>query len=229
MTGNVEVFVQDAAGRLVPESGGGGGGAPSLGVTPASLSFSGTAGGPNPAVQGLSITSTGTALSWSATDNASWLTMSPASGSTPSSATASVNLAGLAAGTYNATITISSGAQSRTVPVTLTVGGSTSGLSVQVLSPNGGQIFSVGDFVDIRWTSTGATSHRVQYSRDGINYTPIVTGLPGSAMSYFWTVPPSVIPFGQLAVSLRLRVIARNDTTASTVQDESDGLITIRN
>ena len=57
-------------------------------------------------------------------DNAAWLSLSPASGTAPGSATASVNLASLATGTYNATISLTAtGATNtpKTVPVTLTV------------------------------------------------------------------------------------------------------------
>jgi hypothetical protein len=99
-------------------------GTSNLSVSPASLSFQATAGGANPASQSLGIGSTGGALAWSVADNAAWLTLSPVSGGTPGSTTASVNIAGLAAGTYNATITVSAanaGNSPVNVPVTLTV------------------------------------------------------------------------------------------------------------
>ncbi len=99
--------------------------APTIGYSPASLSFTATQGGTNPSNQTISITNTGTGtLSWSVSDNATWLTLSPTSGTGNGSVTASVNLSGLAAGTYNATITIAgTGATNtpQTVPVTLTV------------------------------------------------------------------------------------------------------------
>ncbi|HZF41650.1 MAG TPA: S8 family serine peptidase, partial [Blastocatellia bacterium] len=100
---------------------------PTIGVNPTSLSFTATAGGSNPANQTISITNTGAGtLNWTATDDAPWLTVSPASGTAPSTLTASVNISGLAAGTYNGTITISATGASNTpvsVPVTLTVNG----------------------------------------------------------------------------------------------------------
>ncbi len=98
---------------------------PTIGYSPASLSFMATQGGTNPSSQTVSITNTGTGtLSWSVTDNATWLSLSPTSGTGNGSVTASVNLTGLAAGTYNAVITIAgTGATNtpQTVPVTLTV------------------------------------------------------------------------------------------------------------
>ncbi len=98
---------------------------PTIGVSPSSLSFTATAGGSNPASQTINITNTGAGtLNWTASDDASWLTVSPTSGTAPSTLTASANISGLAAGTYNGTITISaSGATNSpvSVPVTLTV------------------------------------------------------------------------------------------------------------
>jgi Concanavalin A-like lectin/glucanases superfamily/Viral BACON domain len=98
---------------------------PALTVTPTSLSYSGTAGGSSPAAKTLSITNTGGgSLSYTATDDAAWLTLSGASGSAPGTVTASVDTAGLSAGTYTATITVDAGSASgspKTVPVTLTL------------------------------------------------------------------------------------------------------------
>ena len=112
---------------------------PVIGVNPGSLSFTATAGGANPASQTISITNAGAGtLNWTATDNASWLTVSPASGTAPSTLTASVNVSGLAAGTYNGTITISATGATNSpvsVPVTLTVNGAGGGTELIV---NGG-------------------------------------------------------------------------------------------
>ena len=58
--------------------------APSLSVTPASLSFSATQGGANPAAKTLSVANTGGGtLSFTDSDDASWLTVTPASGTRP--------------------------------------------------------------------------------------------------------------------------------------------------
>jgi len=99
-----------------------------IGRSPSSFTFTGIQGASNPANQTLSLTNTGGGtLSWSVSDNASWLTVSPTSGTTTTETDAvpvSVNLASLAAGTYNGTITITaSGATNspQTVTVTLTV------------------------------------------------------------------------------------------------------------
>ncbi len=103
---------------------------PEIGVTPSSLSFSAIPGGANPPSQTLSITNTGSGvLNWAVSDDAGgWLSMSPTSGDCTTETdevTVSVDITGLAEGTYNATITIGAALASntpQTVPVTLNCG-----------------------------------------------------------------------------------------------------------
>ena len=96
--------------------------------SPTTMSFTGQQNGSNPADQTLSISNTGGGtLSWSVSDDATWLSLSPTSGSSTGetdSVTVSVNTSGLSAGTHNGTITITgTGATNtpQTVTVTLTV------------------------------------------------------------------------------------------------------------
>jgi glucose/arabinose dehydrogenase/PKD repeat protein len=98
---------------------------PVLSVTPTSLSFSATVGGAQPAAQNLNIANTGgQTLSFTTSDNASWLGVTPASGTAPATASVSVTHAGLTAGTYTGAVTVTgAGANGSpaTIPVTLTV------------------------------------------------------------------------------------------------------------
>ena len=96
---------------------------PAIGASPTSLSFAATQGGANPATQTVSISNTGGGtLSWTASDDAAWLTLSRASGTGNGVVTAHVMTGATAFGTYNGTITLSTtGAPSVTVPVTFTV------------------------------------------------------------------------------------------------------------
>ncbi|MBN1529109.1 MAG: PQQ-dependent sugar dehydrogenase, partial [Thermoleophilaceae bacterium] len=107
---------------------------PALAVSRTALSFSGTQGGANPAAQTFDVTNTGGGtLSYTATENASWLTVAPASGSAPQAVTATVSTAGLAAGTYTAPVTVTApGATGspKTVDVTLVVSAPEPALSV---------------------------------------------------------------------------------------------------
>jgi hypothetical protein len=96
---------------------------PAIGASPTSLSFATTQGGANPATQTVSISNTGGGtLSWTASDNAPWLTRNPASGTGNGAVTLNVTTGTLTAGTYSATVTINAtGASPLTVPVTFTV------------------------------------------------------------------------------------------------------------
>lgn len=96
--------------------------APSISLSPTSLTYTATQGGSNPANQTVTLTNTGGVATWTASNTASWLSVTPPSGSSSSTLTAAVNTTGLTAGTYNSTITVSApGVTSRTVAVTLTV------------------------------------------------------------------------------------------------------------
>jgi len=109
--------------------------APAIGLSlnPPNISFSGTAGGSNPASQTFSVWNAGPAgrLNWTASKTKDWLTLSPTSGSSTGSGnqsqiTASVNTSNLSPGTYNDTITISAPGASntpQTISVTLTLTG----------------------------------------------------------------------------------------------------------
>jgi uncharacterized protein (TIGR03437 family) len=92
-------------------------------VSPAAVNFSTTAGAV-PAPQTIALSSTPAGLSFSVSTNATWLSVSPSSGSIPAVLQAGVDPAGLTAGTYEATIAISvpnAVPATTTVAVTLTV------------------------------------------------------------------------------------------------------------
>ncbi|GEM_PF-4880451 len=94
---------------------------PTIARSPSSMSFTATPGN-NPAPQNLEIrnSSVGT-LSWSVSDDQTWLNLSPASGSATTETdvvSVSVNATGLALGTYNATITITAPGASNTPQTT---------------------------------------------------------------------------------------------------------------
>ena len=98
---------------------------PALAVTPGSLGFTGTQGGASPADRTVSVSNTGGGtLQWTASDDAPWLTVSPASGTNAGTITVSASIAGLTAGTHTAALTVSAAGATgspRTIPVTFTV------------------------------------------------------------------------------------------------------------
>ncbi|MEZ5351943.1 MAG: malectin domain-containing carbohydrate-binding protein [Bryobacteraceae bacterium] len=141
---------------------------PNLNVAPSSMSFTGTVGGTDPATQTFAVTNTGGGgpISWTASDDATWLTVTPTTGTTPSnSVTVAVATGSLTAGLHTATITISGGGQSRTIPVTFTIGApnlSVVPITLSFAANTGGpnpatQSFSVtnvGEGGAIAWTAT---------------------------------------------------------------------------
>ena len=96
---------------------------PALGASPTSLSFTATMGGAAPATQNLNISNTGGGtLNWTASDNATWLTLSRISGTGNGIVTVSAVAGAAAVGTYSGSITLTVvGGASVTLPVTLTV------------------------------------------------------------------------------------------------------------
>src|SRR5207249_4043996 len=98
---------------------------PEIAYSPSSLTFASQQGS-SPANQSLTISNSGGGtLAWTATKTASWLTLSATSGTAPSTITISASQAGMAAGTYQTTVSIAATGASNTplsVAVTFTVG-----------------------------------------------------------------------------------------------------------
>jgi hypothetical protein len=112
--------------------------APHIAVNPDSLFFSLQIGGPTPPPRQVDITNTGGGtLDWTASDDQPWLSVDPTAGTAPSVLSVSVDLAGLAPGTYTGQITVSSGSADNspvTIPVVFEVTDMEPALSVTPLS-----------------------------------------------------------------------------------------------
>ncbi len=109
---------------------------PNLTLSPGSLTFDYHTGAGAPPTQGVSVNSSGGALSYTTSTSVAWLTASPGSGTTPGTVNIGINPSGLTAGTYNGTVTVTSSAAGNSpqkVNVTLTVSAGASSLS---LSPS---------------------------------------------------------------------------------------------
>jgi len=66
-------------------------------------------------------------------------------------------------------------------------------VSIDVTSPDGGEVWYVGTDHDIEWTSDGITDVKIEYStNNGTYWNDIVASVPASDESYPWTVPDSV-------------------------------------
>ena len=100
-----------------------------LSASPTAVSFQAVQGGTNPASQFVSVSKPNNkTTNWTASDSANWVSVTPATGSLTKTAQVgiAVNIAGLSAGTYSATVTVTAAkAGSVAIPVTLTVAPST--------------------------------------------------------------------------------------------------------
>ena len=94
---------------------------PPITVSPASLSFTATAGGAAPAAQSLAVTAS-YSVSFSVSSAASWLTIAPSTNlNTNTNLAVTANPAGLAPGSYSGAVSLVSNGVTTTVPVTFTV------------------------------------------------------------------------------------------------------------
>lgn len=156
-----------------------------LSVTPGSLSFNYQIGSAQPASQSLSVTSTVGALSFRASTTASWLSVTPATGSVPTAVTANVNVSGLTAGAYSGSISVSSPpAATQTIPVTLVVTPSPAATVLNAspvsLSFNGQAGGAAPAAQTLTLTSAAAVSFTVGSSAAWMSVTPASGATPGS-------------------------------------------------
>jgi hypothetical protein len=111
--------------------------APTIGLSPANLSFNFTTGGATPSSQNVSVTGS-SAVGFTVASSAAWLTVTPASGTTPGTLSVGINSSGLAAGTYNGTVTVTAASASNSpqkVGVTLVVSSGNTGNPSLTISP----------------------------------------------------------------------------------------------
>ena len=107
-----------------------------ISASPSVLNYAYQSGGTLPAAQAVTVSASSATAFTAGASGGSWLSVNPTSGSTPASLSVSVNPAGLTAGSYNGTITITASGASNsplTVNVTLTV--TTAALTISASSP----------------------------------------------------------------------------------------------
>jgi len=113
---------------------------PSLWVAPSNLFFSAAPGSSNPTAQSLSVSNTGGgSLTWTATTNQSWITLSSTSGVAGQTIAVGTTISGLVAGTYTGTVTVSAPGASPVSSQTITV---TLAIVPALTPPTGGQTLS---------------------------------------------------------------------------------------
>jgi len=198
---------------------------PTIGYSPTSFSFTANQGGSNPSNQTLSISNTGGGtLSWSVSDDASWLSLNPTSGTNSGNVSVSVNIAGLTAGTYNALIIITATGATNTpvnIPVTLTI--NLPPPTVTLLSPNGSEVIPSGSTYAVQWEAPPeAVKFTLRYSiNNGLTWKRIAINRTGT--SYDWHVPA----LSNNKTKCLVGVIGFNSSGTKVGEDQSDSTFTI--
>jgi Viral BACON domain len=117
-TGGGDIYFTELGGPGVPTG-------PQIKLSRSRLDYGSTIGGTPSQPQDFVVSNSGTGtLSWTVTDDAGWLSCAPASGTGSGEVTVTANATGLGAGTYGATVSVSSGNAGnspQTVAVTLKV------------------------------------------------------------------------------------------------------------
>jgi hypothetical protein len=155
-----------------------------LTVSPTAMTFQSMQGGTNPSSQTVNVSKPNNKqTNWTATDSATWLTVSPGTGSIGGTAqfAVGVNTTGLAAGTYTATVTIKvDKGGSASIPVTLTVApATTTSLSTTTTSTNTSTTAALTWSAD---TSSGVAGYNVYLGTASGVYGPPINA--GNVTSY---------------------------------------------
>jgi PKD repeat protein len=91
---------------------------------------------------------------------------------------------------------------------------------IELVSPNGGDVFKINSEHSITWNSMGIQNVKIEYT-SGFNnqfpgpniWTVIVTSIPASSVSYKWILPSTILSAARIRIS---------DASDSTMYDISD-------
>ncbi|MCX6273493.1 MAG: dockerin type I domain-containing protein, partial [Bacteroidetes bacterium] len=90
--------------------------------------------------------------------------------------------------------------------------------SLQLLVPNGSEVWAGASQQEILWDYLNVDNLRIEYSADsGLSWQEIVSAVPSSTLSYTWTVPGIH----------STKVLVRITSILEDASDESDGVFTI--
>ncbi|NUN07635.1 MAG: T9SS type A sorting domain-containing protein [Ignavibacteriaceae bacterium] len=91
--------------------------------------------------------------------------------------------------------------------------------SLQVVSPNGGEILQVGKSYQIQWSASNISAVNISFSADnGTSWSSVATSVNAALGTFAWTVPNSVTTQGRIRVS---------DAGNASVLDLSDNSFSI--
>jgi uncharacterized protein (TIGR03437 family) len=215
-------------------------------AAPTPLTFSEAQGGPTPAAQTVTLTSTGGSASFDASiqysQGSGWLQVSPGSGAASGPVQVSIQPNTLSQGTYNATIMLSligATVPSITIPVMLTVGppqtisatptslnftyqiggAAPAGQTIAVSSTGGAVAFTVGTSVTppaMGWLSTNVTSGTTPQN---VTVTVTPTGLTAGTYTGSVTISAPTVSSTPITVPVTLVVSAAATPAATAVEN----------
>lgn len=191
-----------------------------IAAAPASLQFTYATGATTPSAQSIQLTNSGSGtLAWTATASAPWLSVSPASGTAPSTLSVSISTAGLSAGTYNGNIQISSTGASNTplsVAVTLTVTQAPPSLAIApqalTFSYTAGGAVPAAQSVSITNAGAGALSWTASASDYWIAVSPASGSAPGTLLV---SVNPANLAAGTYTSNMQITAAGATGSPAS--------------
>ena len=148
-------------------------------LTPSSATFSATLGGAAPSSQNIQLSAT-SPISFTAASTAAWLTVMPASGTTPATLTLAVDLSGLTSGTYQGSITITAGSLVFSLPVTLAVTGTSGTISASPSSVSFSQVLggATASSQTVQLSSNSPTSFTAGTTVSWLSATPATGTAP---------------------------------------------------
>ncbi|HSR18981.1 MAG TPA: hypothetical protein VLM39_12890, partial [Ignavibacteriaceae bacterium] len=91
---------------------------------------------------------------------------------------------------------------------------------IEVISPNGGEVWEIGTLKEIKWTASGVTDVKIEITvNSDTNWSTIVPSITANLGSYYWMVPNITSKLSRIKVS---------DKDDALIFDKSDALFSIK-
>ncbi len=210
--------------------------APNITLTPATLQFNSQIGGTVPVAQTVAVAASAGSVSFAtaakvSSGSTNWLSVTPASGTSPGNLSVTVNPAGLAAGNYTGTVTVTAagaGNSPQTVGVTLAVAAAPLPLPGSVVSAASQVpgVIAPGEIISIYGTNLGPATG-VGPVINGNSLGTVVSGIevtfgntPAPLLYVSATQINAVVPF-EISGQLQTQMVITNNGSVSTALDLS--------
>jgi photosystem II stability/assembly factor-like uncharacterized protein len=93
--------------------------------------------------------------------------------------------------------------------------------NIEVVSPNGGEFWEMNTLKEIKWTSSGITNVKIEYTvNSDTTWNTIISSISAGIGNYYWMVPN---------ITSKLCRIKISDTDNASIFDVSDDLFSIKN